>query len=95
MRGLETRAEFARAKVLSITSPAEGENLWYAAVNDANVQGYQDYEDNIHDAPKMFSDEPPLLEAWQDGQQRAAELEDMNECPHCNNGTGDPCPSHG
>lgn len=43
----------------------------------------------------MFADVQNLVRAWNDGQDFAAESEELENCPYCEAAHGDPCPVHG
>ncbi len=93
---LNTRIAFAQAKIginlmLSDVSSEDMAEVMF----DAEQSGYSDYGSCKHEPPALFQDEPALLQAWECGQNFAAEAEEMAECDSCNDGTGNPCPFHG
>ncbi|KUZ80112.1 hypothetical protein [Burkholderia ubonensis] len=92
MRGLEIRAAFALATVAQIIDPDTDEMLM--VVIDAECQGHIDYL-NGEALPTMFADEPVLRRAWKRGHRDGGYSAELEACPHCNAGTGNPCPVHG
>ncbi|KWN65955.1 hypothetical protein [Burkholderia stagnalis] len=92
MRGLEIRAAFALAKVAQIVDPDSNEMLM--VVMNAESQGHIDYL-NGEALPTMFADEPVLRRAWRRGNRDGALSAEIEACPHCNDGTGNPCHVHG
>lgn len=45
--------------------------------------------------PILLKCDQELVKLWKDGWICADEMRDMEECPECNNGTGNPCSIHG
>lgn len=94
MRGLDIRANFALAKIAkAIGIDPEGDELW-EALQEAEFLGHCDYRSD-RPVPILFQDEPSLVKAWESGFDFAAESAEMAECHGCNDGTGNPCPTHG
>lgn len=98
-------AKFVVALVASegVSSKAVDE-LAEEAGDLAEHLGYMSYPDA--EMPCLISDVPALIQRWSDGYGHAsqnavfcarisAELEVMWECPGCNDGTGNPCITHG
>ena len=67
MRGLDIRIAYAKAKLLSITDQKGSEDAFFEAINDAQLDGYSDYQAGLHGVPIMFADEPSLRRAWLTG----------------------------
>ena len=92
LRGLDTRAEFAIAKINVLLGLWDQGDLAVATVG-AHAQGHYDFHAGIHTMPRLFEDEPDLCREWHAGQEGAAfdsEIADYRGCQ-----SGDPCPSHG
>ena len=75
MRGLQTRCDFAAAKIsLAIYPDADDPYAGMAcAVTDAECLGYGDYQVGVHTVPTLFRDEPELVKAWERGSEAAAD----------------------
>jgi hypothetical protein len=96
MRGLDIRIKYAYGRVMEITDPEESEDFMaFNVLADANIMGYDDFNQGIDDCPAMFGDIPSLISAWEDGWNSAAEMRVMSACDDCHNDRGDPCPIHG
>jgi hypothetical protein len=95
MRGLDERIALAHARIAAIVAPnSDGADfgvVYYAAYG----LGVQDYRAGEFTAPIMFLDEPLLLKAWEDGQDFAAEVEEMAHCEGCKDTSLPMCPYHG
>lgn len=50
---------------------------------------------SYEDVPILLKCDEALINLWRDGWLCADELRDVQECPECNNGTGNPCSAHG
>ena len=92
MRGLEIRAAFALATVAKIVDPDT--DAMMMVVIDAECQGRVDYT-NGDALPTMFADEPVLRRAWKRGNRDGELSAEIDACPHCNDGTGNPFHVHG
>lgn len=97
MRGLEIRCKFALANVQHRIDPnaANSQDVFGDVYYAAKGMGRLDYQAGRFDIPCLFSDEPALSAWWKDGQEFAAELEEMASCSGCHDGTGNPCQIHG
>ncbi|PLQ00431.1 hypothetical protein [Cupriavidus pauculus] len=72
MRGLDTRAAYAIAKVLLLTERVKAEGTIFGLVSVAACgEGRADFEAGIHEPPIMFRDEPSLRAGWQRGHDLA------------------------
>jgi hypothetical protein len=98
MRGLDARMLLVRARVAETLHGRDGAlaaDLAFDAQLEAEAQGYRDAMAGLPDPPPLFAGEPSLLRPWQAGYDRFQEALEMRDCPHCDDGTGDPCPCHG
>lgn len=95
MRGLNERISLAKAKIAAMVDPDSDEADAGHAVGDAYWLGAHDYREGELSAPLLFRDEPVLLSAWEDGQRFAAEVEEMADCPGCQDTSLPMCPYHG
>ena len=95
LRGLNDRLMYAKNKALLAAGVIDksDEEWWSLLECEVAAQGRADFYAGIEETPLMYSDEPDLFNAYVDGWNAAAELEDMRDCPDCQ--TGDPCPVHG
>ena len=98
MRGLDVRLAYARNKVLcsvGVIVPGSDDDDGWMVFQAAKASGYHDHLAGQSEVPILFRDEPELVNAWKEGQDEAAEFEEMSECTGCNDGTGNPCCIHG
>lgn len=97
MRGLDVRLAYASNKVhrsVGAISPDTGEEDRLRVYLAAQAQGYHDFMSGRTDVPILFRDEPELVTAWISGRNAAADWDEIT-CPDCNDGTGEPCNTHG
>lgn len=99
MRGLEVRIMVAQARIMEVIHDVRDNNFlgdWMVDVwLEAQALGYREVAEGLSEPPVMFQNEPDLLTWWEQGQSQYWEMMEMAECPGCNDGTGNPCPSHG
>lgn len=63
--------------------------------DEAFAQGIADFENGRNAPPAEFGSDAELVRWWNEGYDFAAELDDMSHCSGCNDGTGNPCITHG
>lgn len=95
--GMEARVELAKARILATIygegSEMHSEQMMEVAIS-AECLGRNDFYSG--DAmPGMFAGEPVLIKLWNQGYDASALMDEMGDCEHCNDGSGDPCPMHG
>lgn len=95
MRGLDIRVAWALSQIEAITNPEVGDEMEMNALVGAEEEGYSDYRRDRFDVPLMFADVPALAQCWTTGHRLAAEMDEMAQCPGCNDDTGNPCCTHG
>lgn len=95
MRGLDIRADYARANIRRITDLDAAWDMFNEVVNGAYQQGQKDYLDRIFTVPAMFADVTELVSAWEQGQYSMEILEETDDCAGCQNDLGNPCHIHG
>ncbi len=99
MRGLDVRIMLAQARIMEVIHGVRNNNVlsdWMADVwMEAQALGHREVTEGLSEPPVMFQNEPDLLTWWEQGQSVYWDMIEMAECPHCNDGTGNPCPSHG
>lgn len=93
---LDVRISYATAKLALCLIPSEeAEDALSDALREAEAWGYWYFQNDRHELPVLFRDEPALQQAWTSGYDLAAESAEMAECPGCHDGTGNPCYIHG
>ncbi|GAB2855963.1 hypothetical protein GCM10027277_25700 [Pseudoduganella ginsengisoli] len=95
MRGLDIRVMLAQAKITALCNPEEAQELYCDVLYEAMAQGVRDARANIDQVPLLFKGEELLESRWHDGYMTELLRQDMDDCPSCNDGTGNPCPFHG
>ncbi|MBX9834353.1 MAG: hypothetical protein K2X78_15070 [Burkholderiaceae bacterium] len=95
MRGLDIRVMLAQARITAFVDSAQAEGMYYNVVDEAFTQGMQDARSGMAQLPLLFKDEQMLESSWRRGYEFELESIEMRACWNCNNGTGDPCPTHG
>lgn len=60
----------------------------------AYTLGTQSYNDRYPTYPAKFNSASSLLAAWSEGRKDMEMMEEMQECRHCSNASGDPCVIH-
>lgn len=95
MRGLEIRVMLARAKIAALCDPEQAQELYCDVMYEAMAQGVRDARANIDEMPLLFKGEELLETRWDNGYVSELIRQDMEHCPTCNDGTGNPCPFHG
>lgn len=96
MRGLELRMKLARLRVHSLIAEGKVDTdveryLMAEVVNQGRLDCYA----GLDEPPSLIQSEPVLLKYWHEGYDLADEALDFSACAECNDGTGNPCPSHG
>jgi len=79
----------------AVHAPSDGGDDKSELRDDTFAQGIADFENGLTQPPTEFGSNPDLLGWWNDGHFFAAQLDEMRRCSGCNNGTGNPCVSHG
>lgn len=94
MRGLEAREEMALGNAIATFDEELASYHYLDAGHLAECQGRSDC---IHRRrmPIMFRGERYLTASWEHGYAFQQESDEMAECPHCQDDTGNPCPTHG
>lgn len=97
MRGLNERIAYAQAKIDMMFMPegSPAENELHCIFHDAMSQGIHDYQNGKDDIPIMYLGIPLLVQGWMEGQDFAAESEEMANCDDCNDPDLPCCPFHG
>jgi hypothetical protein len=86
---LDLRVRWA---LVEVTRPLGEELDFFDIHQDTYCLGY-----HLHhaDTPKLLEDVPLLRKAFERGQYDKFKDEEMQECRECNDGTGNPCTTHG
>lgn len=95
--GMDARVFLAQARIAQGIYGKDSEEcglLMLDAAQAAESDGRHAY-DKEQTLPGMFKDEPVLMQAWHNGYEACAEMDEMAHCSGCKNAAGDPCPSHG
>jgi hypothetical protein len=105
---LDARVTWAHRVIAQVASEGvespEVVELTERAGDLAERAGNECYPDST--IPNLIADVPYLIQRWsdgygmeqmieKDGKRLRLELEAMADCPGCNNGTGNPCVTHG
>jgi hypothetical protein len=93
MRGLDTRVAFEIAQFKDHYHPDPECSEVACVCLQAEMDGANDYASGDHEPPILFQSRPMLLSAWQAGQRLAREMQEINSCFHCLNGSS-LCPHH-
>lgn len=96
LRGLDTRAKLASARIYMLVDPEVGNDALIEVWMDAMADGGEDAKEGIATPPVMFEGEPQLLNCWRTGYENYWLAVDTCSCSFCqNDDTGNPCPDHG
>ncbi|MES2260586.1 MAG: hypothetical protein V4724_18855 [Pseudomonadota bacterium] len=95
MRGLDIRVMLAQARIAAVYDAVQADEMHYDVRYEAMAQGMRDARDGIHHVPILFNGEKLLISSWYDGFESELERMEMDDCPECNDGTGNPCSVHG
>lgn len=95
MRGLDIRVMLAQARITAFCNPEEAQALYSDVLYEAMALGVRDARADIDQRPLLFDGEAALESRWHDGYFTEMLRQDMEVCPTCNDGTGNPCPFHG
>jgi len=95
MRGLDIRVMLARTRIIALLDPDQADGMYCDVMDEAMVQGMRDARDGVDQVPILFRDEKLLVSHWHSGFDSELEWMEMEECPHCHDDTGNPCPVHG
>lgn len=95
MRGLELRTAYAKAQVQKIIDYQVYEDIITDVLIEAQALGVHEFGRGEDHPPMLFSDVSMLVEAWMNGWEFSGNLEEMRHCANCNDGTGNPCRTHG
>ncbi len=94
-RPLDIRAAFALSKSMRLVDVDAANDMAMDAIDEAYQEGIADGHRGNDAISLLFTDEPALRRAWQEGQDFAAELAEMAACPGCHDDAGRPCVRHG
>lgn len=95
--GMDARVFLAKARVAEGIYGKDSElcsALTLDAVLEAESDGRNAYS-NDQPLPGLFKDESVLIQAWHNGYDASAVMDEMAHCHGCKNAAGDPCTSHG
>jgi hypothetical protein len=71
MRGLDTRTNYALAKIARLAGRPDAAARMEDAVESAINDGFADYRNGVHTIPPLLSDVPMLNAAWDYGHDEA------------------------
>lgn len=92
---LDARVEYEKSVIWGNSD--EGTELETEAYMSARNAGYSAFKMGIDqdDVPGLLQRDENLVNWWKDGWDAADEMLEMSACHGCNDGTGNPCHTHG
>lgn len=92
---LNARVEFEKSVIWGDTETGLDHN--FEAYQGAKCAGYKAFRMGISyfKVPELFQRNNYLTDWWKEGWDDAEEMKSMDQCHGCNDGTGNPCHTHG
>lgn len=79
MQAIDIRCDFAKSKILQLVHGDAVDCPIGGQIEAATELGQFDFDKRSYQVPQLFKDEPILIQAWQDGQQFAKEMQEYDE----------------
>lgn len=91
---LDARVNWAHYRVATVAGDADAAiEYLQEASQSAFISGAESYEQGS-DMPNLVVDLPRLAASWRAGWNHRGLCAEMEVCSGCNNGSGNPCPTH-